>query len=185
MIDTQVLLNGLVLGALYACIAVGFSLVWGVLNIINLLHGSLIVLGAYLALLAFTYAGLHPFMSLLPVAVAMFGFAPLILRALFFGPWRVGRVVLEGRWSRAGVTAALGLLCLLAALGSIWASYGFTARTAPDPGVRLSFSGITRSAAVQESRARLPDLPPTEMAEPVSSLSPSPGRLDLSTDGYQ
>ena len=37
MIDTQVLLNGLVLGALYACIAVGFSLVWGVLNIINLL----------------------------------------------------------------------------------------------------------------------------------------------------
>jgi branched-chain amino acid transport system permease protein len=49
MIDTQVLLNGIVLGALYACIAIGFSLVWGVLNIINLLHGSLIVLGAYLA----------------------------------------------------------------------------------------------------------------------------------------
>jgi branched-chain amino acid transport system permease protein len=49
MIDTQVLLNGIVLGALYACIAVGFSLVWGVLNVINLLHGSLIVLGAYLA----------------------------------------------------------------------------------------------------------------------------------------
>ena len=80
MIDTQVLLNGLVLGALYACIAVGFSLVWGVLNIINLLHGSLIVLGAYLALLAFTYAGLHPFMSLLPVAVAMFGFGYVLQR---------------------------------------------------------------------------------------------------------
>jgi len=53
MIDTQVLLNGVVLGALYACIAVGFSLVWGVLNVINLLHGSLIVLGAYLAQMAF------------------------------------------------------------------------------------------------------------------------------------
>jgi branched-chain amino acid transport system permease protein len=38
MIYTQVLLNGIVLGALYACIAVGFSLVWGVLNIINPLH---------------------------------------------------------------------------------------------------------------------------------------------------
>ena len=51
MIDAQVVLNGLVLGGLYACVAVGFSLVWGVLNVINLLHGSLIVLGAYLAYL--------------------------------------------------------------------------------------------------------------------------------------
>ena len=54
MIDLQVILNGVVLGGLYACVAVGFSLVWGVLNVINLLHGSLIVLGAYLAYLAFT-----------------------------------------------------------------------------------------------------------------------------------
>ena len=37
----QILVNGLLLGALYACIAVGFSLVWGVLNVINMLHGSL------------------------------------------------------------------------------------------------------------------------------------------------
>lgn len=78
MIDTQVLLNGIVLGALYACIAVGFSLVWGVLNIINLLHGSLIVLGAYLAQLAFTHLGLHPFLSLLPVAALMFAFGYLL-----------------------------------------------------------------------------------------------------------
>jgi branched-chain amino acid transport system permease protein len=78
MIDTQVLLNGIVLGALYACIAVGFSLVWGVLNIINLLHGSLIVLGAYLAQLAFTHLGLHPFLSLLPVAAVMFAFGYLL-----------------------------------------------------------------------------------------------------------
>jgi branched-chain amino acid transport system permease protein len=78
MIDTQVLLNGIVLGALYACIAIGFSLVWGVLNIINLLHGSLIVLGAYLANLAFTHLGLHPFLSLVPVGAAMFVFGYLL-----------------------------------------------------------------------------------------------------------
>ena len=82
MIDTQVLLNGIVLGALYACIAVGFSLVWGVLNIINLLHGSLIVLGAYLAHLAFTQLGLHPFLSLVPVAGALFAFGYLLQRFL-------------------------------------------------------------------------------------------------------
>jgi len=36
MIYTQVLANGLMLGAIYVCIAVGFSLVWGVLSVINL-----------------------------------------------------------------------------------------------------------------------------------------------------
>ena len=45
----QILINALVLGCLYACIAIGFSLVWGVLNVINLIHGSFIVLGSYLA----------------------------------------------------------------------------------------------------------------------------------------
>ena len=46
MFYLQILVNGLVLGGLYACIAVGFSLVWGVLNVINILHGSFIVLGS-------------------------------------------------------------------------------------------------------------------------------------------
>ncbi|HMJ31057.1 MAG TPA: branched-chain amino acid ABC transporter permease, partial [Xanthobacteraceae bacterium] len=49
MLYVQVLVNGLVLGGLYSCIAVGFSLVWGVLNVINILHGSLIILGSYAA----------------------------------------------------------------------------------------------------------------------------------------
>lgn len=67
MIYYQVLANGLVLGGLYACIAVGFSLVWGVLNVINILHGSFIVLGSYIAYFAYTMFGIHPFLS---VAVA-------------------------------------------------------------------------------------------------------------------
>ncbi len=45
MLAAQVLINALVLGCLYACIAIGFSLVWGVLNVINILHGTFIVLG--------------------------------------------------------------------------------------------------------------------------------------------
>jgi len=63
MIYLQVLANGLVLGGLYAAIAVGFSLVWGVLNVINLLHGSFIVLGSYVAFFAYAYFGIHPFLS--------------------------------------------------------------------------------------------------------------------------
>ena len=63
MIYLQVLANGLVLGGLYAAIAVGFSLVWGVLNVINLLHGSFIILGAYVAFFAHAFYGVHPFLS--------------------------------------------------------------------------------------------------------------------------
>jgi len=63
LIYLQILANGLVLGGLYACIAVGFSLVWGVLNVINILHGTFIVLGSYIAFFAYQYFGIHPFLS--------------------------------------------------------------------------------------------------------------------------
>jgi branched-chain amino acid transport system permease protein len=63
MIYFQIFANGLVLGGLYACIAVGFSLVWGVLNVINILHGSFIVLGSYVAFFCYVHLGIHPFIS--------------------------------------------------------------------------------------------------------------------------
>src|ERR1700690_3187885 len=73
MLYAQILINGLLLGGLYACIAVGFSLVWGVLNVINILHGSFVVLGAYLAFYAYTVLGIHPFLFAPIAAVALFG----------------------------------------------------------------------------------------------------------------
>jgi branched-chain amino acid transport system permease protein len=69
----QTLLNGIVLGALYACLAVGFSLVWGVLNVINMLHGSLIVFGGYLTFFAWHSYGIHPLLALPVVALFMYG----------------------------------------------------------------------------------------------------------------
>ncbi len=70
MLYIQVLMNGLVLGGLYSCIAVGFSLVWGVLNIINILHGSLIILGSYSAYFAHQHLNVSPFMFV-PFAAAL------------------------------------------------------------------------------------------------------------------
>ena len=70
MLIVQILVNGLVLGGLYACIAVGFSLVWGVLNVINLLHGSFIIIGSYAAYFAYVHLGIHPFLSV-PIAAAI------------------------------------------------------------------------------------------------------------------
>jgi len=68
----QILINALVLGCLYACIAIGFSLVWCVLNVINLIHGSFIVLGSYLAWWAYQALGLSPWYVLVVAAPLFF-----------------------------------------------------------------------------------------------------------------
>ena len=72
MIHLQIAANGLVLGGLYACIAVGFSLVWGVLNVINILHGSFIVLGSYVAFFAYVHLGIHPFISIVIAGAVLY-----------------------------------------------------------------------------------------------------------------
>ena len=82
MLWLQILANGLILGGLYACIAAGFSLVWGVLNIINILHGSMIVLGAYLAFFAYTLLGIHPLASIVIVGALFFGIGYFIQATL-------------------------------------------------------------------------------------------------------
>ena len=68
----QTLVNGVVLGALYACLAVGFSLVWGVLNVINMLHGSFIILGGYITYYAWRGYGVHPLLALPAVAALLY-----------------------------------------------------------------------------------------------------------------
>ena len=82
MLYLQILANGLVLGGLYACIASGFSLVWGVLNVINILHGSFIVLGGYLAFYAYAKLGIHPFVSILIAAPLFFALGYAVQRML-------------------------------------------------------------------------------------------------------
>jgi len=82
MLSLQILANGLVLGGLYACIAAGFSLVWGVLNVINILHGSFIVLGGYLAFFAYVKLGIHPFVSILIAAPLFFALGYVLQRGV-------------------------------------------------------------------------------------------------------
>jgi len=76
----QYIVNGLLIGSLYACLAVGFSLVWGVLNIINMLHGAFVVLGAYFVIYAVQYFGGTPIVWTALACVVMFGVGYLIQR---------------------------------------------------------------------------------------------------------
>ena len=82
MLAAQVLINALVLGCLYACIAIGFSLVWGVLNVINLIHGSFIVLGAYLAWGLYQSLHISPWYALVVAAPLFFVFGYFIQRLI-------------------------------------------------------------------------------------------------------
>ena len=82
MLAAQILINALVLGCLYACIAIGFSLVWGVLNVINLIHGSFIVLGAYLAWGLYQSLHISPWYALLIAAPAFFALGYVLQRLI-------------------------------------------------------------------------------------------------------
>jgi branched-chain amino acid transport system permease protein len=82
----QFLVNGLLVGALFAAVAVGFALIWGVVGIINLAHGELLMLGGYVTywLVAFAGGG-SPWFALLtvPVAVAVLYVVGYLLQRVF------------------------------------------------------------------------------------------------------
>jgi len=85
----QVLLNGILQGGLFALMALGLALVWGVLNIVNLAHGAFIMLGGYVVWWLYARTGIDPF-ALLPVAA-------LALFAIGYGAQRgVLNLVMRG-----------------------------------------------------------------------------------------
>ena len=78
----QLVTIGLLAGGIYAAVGVGFSLVWGVLNIVNLAHGALVIVGAYLTWQIFTASGLDPFLTLPIDAVALFALGYVVQRGV-------------------------------------------------------------------------------------------------------
>ncbi|MFC3204987.1 branched-chain amino acid ABC transporter permease [Aquamicrobium soli] len=78
----QILVNGVLLGGLYAVMALGLALVWGVLNIVNLAHGAFIMLGGYLSWHLYNYLGIDPFLGLPITAVVMFGLGYVLQRGM-------------------------------------------------------------------------------------------------------
>ena len=83
-VDT--ILQGLLLGGLYALFATGLSLIFGVMRIVNLAHGDLSILAAFLAVVAVESLGLDPFVALVLVAPVMaalgYGLQTLVLNRL-------------------------------------------------------------------------------------------------------
>ena len=127
MLPLQVLVNGILLGGLYGLMALGMSLIWGVMNIVNIAHGALIMLGAYVTFWLFTLWGWDPFVSL-PATIVLLGFAVISLRRAFH--WK-GLLMIAG----ASVLAAGGAFYI--------ASFPVALYYAEFVGIVLLFIGLT------------------------------------------
>ena len=80
MIWIDSLIQGILLGGLYALFAAGLSLVFGIMRLVNLAHGDLIVFSAYITLAIVSLLGLHPFVAAFVAAPVMFGIGWLLQR---------------------------------------------------------------------------------------------------------
>jgi branched-chain amino acid transport system permease protein len=78
----NILIQGGLLGGFYALFAIGLSMSFGIMRLVNIAHGDLIVLSAYVALLVSQGMGLDPFASLLVVVPAMFALGYALQRGL-------------------------------------------------------------------------------------------------------
>lgn len=128
----QTLINGVALGGMYTILVLGFSIIWGVMGVINFAHGEFVMLGAYLAWLGNHLWGIDPFLTI-PVVfllmmalgygtqrflvnrvidrphlvslLVMFGVAIImqnLLKVVFSADFRRADTVLDGAWVLAG-----------------------------------------------------------------------------------
>jgi branched-chain amino acid transport system permease protein len=78
----QVIISGLLAGALYAMVALGLGLIFGVMRVLNVAHGPILMLGAYTTFWLFQQFGLNPYLSLLVSMPLLFVVGMVLHRAL-------------------------------------------------------------------------------------------------------
>ena len=79
---TGAIVQGVLLGGLYALFAAGLSLIFGVMRLVNIAHGDLIILAAYIGLSTTVMLGVHPFLALIVVMPLMAGLGYALQRGI-------------------------------------------------------------------------------------------------------
>ena len=82
MYAVQIVIQGALLGGLYALFAIGLSLSFGIMRLVNIAHGDLIVLSAYIGLMVINATGMYPIATLVIVMPVMFCLGYLLQRGL-------------------------------------------------------------------------------------------------------
>jgi len=80
--NMQMLVNGVLLGGLYALMGLGFSLQWGISGIVNLSYGAMVILGCYISLECYSLLHLSPFISIIISGAILYALGALIYRTV-------------------------------------------------------------------------------------------------------
>ncbi|HYC46565.1 MAG TPA: branched-chain amino acid ABC transporter permease [Burkholderiales bacterium] len=139
VLNVQLLLDRLFIGATFALAAYGLALVWGVMNVKNLAQGDFVILGGYIAVVVGD-AGYNPIFALPVAVVVMFAYGWIVYRVI------VSRVVERDLFT--SLLATFGLAIVMAQGMNL--AFGSDVRTA-DPGLdtRMFFGGLVTVAEIK------------------------------------
>jgi branched-chain amino acid transport system permease protein len=139
VLTVQLLLDGIMIGAIFALAAYGMALLWGVMNLINIAQGEFVMLGGYTAFFLYT-AGIHPLLGVPVAAVVLFVFGWLLYKTIIF------RVVDKDLF--ISILATFGLSILLQQLAN--ELFGADVRTAESGfETRFLFDGMVTVADIK------------------------------------
>jgi branched-chain amino acid transport system permease protein len=135
----QAVINGLQMGFLYALVAVGLTIIWGLMEMINFAHGEFLMLGMFAAWWLSITFHLDPLLAIVPVGLVMYGFGMLVYGQLM-------RRVQRGD-AFTQIFATIGLLFLLqnVVVAGFTSDYRFVSDSVLTrlSGVKLQLLGIT------------------------------------------
>jgi len=131
----QTILNALITSSFYALVAVGLTLVFGVMKIVNFAHGEFYMIGAYAVWVLFAVNG-WPYAAAVVVGIVGVGLLGVVSETLIFRPLR-GNLL-------SGFIASVGLMFILqVAVGRIWGVGKMKPVPAPYPGAVVSVGGVS------------------------------------------
>ena len=101
------MLNGLVLGSMYALVASGLTLIWGTMKMLNFAHGELYMIGGYVLYFSFLLLGIHPFWGILLAMLSAFILGLLMERTILHP------LLDKPGWDVSPIVATLGVSIFL------------------------------------------------------------------------
>jgi len=111
MILLQLIINGLLLGGIYALISIGLTLIFGVVRVINFAHGEFLMLSMYITYFSYTFLGLNPYLSLL-ISIPLMFLAGMAIDQLIIRPLREAPAYMQV-FATVGLSIVLLNLALL------------------------------------------------------------------------
>jgi branched-chain amino acid transport system permease protein len=112
MLTLDLIVNGLIIGVFYALMAIGLSLIFGILKVVNFAHGEFYMVGAYAYTLAALVLGIPPWVAL-PLAFLAGGLLGLVIERLLMRPLYSGYVTWSVMRDEYAVIVTFGLSLLL------------------------------------------------------------------------